>query len=86
MSYEPQFKYERLQKDLGFLLTDLPRLFKGLYGEEISKAAVYAWFARESMSVERLIQLLTIVRIETGQKLDLWKYIEVKRPSNSRVA
>jgi hypothetical protein len=86
MSYQTRFNYERLQKDLGFLATDIPRLFKGVYGEEISKAAVYAWFARESMSVERLIQLLTIVRIETDKKLDIWKYIEVTRPANSKVA
>jgi len=86
MSYDARFNYERLQKDLGFLLTDLPRLFKGLYGEDISKAAVYAWFARESMSVERLVQLLTIVRIETDKKLDIWRYIEATRPANSKVA
>lgn len=85
MSYSARFNYERLQKDLGFLTTDLPRLFKGLYGEEISKGAVYAWFARESMSVERLVQLLSIVRIETDEKLDIWKYIEVTRPA-SKVA
>jgi hypothetical protein len=86
MPYGTHFNYERLQRDLGFLPTDLPRLFKGLYGEDISKAAVYAWFARESMSVERLIQLLAIVRIETGKKLDVWKYIDVTRPANSKVA
>lgn len=81
MSYETRFNYERLQQDLGFLATDIPRLFKGLYGDEISKAGVYAWFHRESMSVERLVQLLTIVRIETGKKLDIWRYIEAKRPA-----
>ena len=86
MSYETSFNYEKLQKDLGFLPTDIPALFKGLFGEEISKAAVYAWFARESMTVERLVQLLTIVRIETGRKLDVWKYIEAKRPAKSRAA
>jgi len=86
MSYKAQFNYERLEKDLGFLKTDIPRLFKGLYGEEVSKAAAYAWFARESLSVERLIQLLTIVRIESGKKLDIWAYIDAKRPANSRAA
>jgi len=86
MPYTTRFNFERLQKDLGFLPTDIPRLFKGIYGEEISKSTVYAWFARESMSVERLIQLLTIVRIETDQKLDLWKYIEVTRPAGSKAA
>ena len=86
MAYETGFNYDKLQKDLGFLATDVPRLFKGLFDEDISKAAVYAWFKRESMTVERLVQLLTIVRIETGKKLDIWKYIEAKRPANSRVA
>ena len=85
MSYQTTFNYKKLEKDLGFLATDVPHLFKGLFGEEISKAAVYAWFARESMTVERLVQLLTIVRIETGKKLDVWKYIEATRPA-SRVA
>jgi hypothetical protein len=86
MPYTTRFAYDRLQRDLGFLATDIPRLFKGLYGEEISKGAVYAWFARESMSVERLIQLLTIVRVETDKKLDIWKYIEVTRPAGSKAA
>jgi hypothetical protein len=86
MSYEARFNFERLEKDLGFLKTDIPRLFKGLYGEDVSKATAYAWFKRESLSVERLVQLLAIVRIETGQKLDIWKYIDAKRPANSRAA
>jgi hypothetical protein len=86
MAYEARLNYQRLEKDLGFLKTDIPHLFKGLYGEEVSKAAAYAWFARESLSVERLVQLLTIVRIETGKKLDIWKYIDAKRPANSRAA
>lgn len=81
MAYKTNFNYERLQRDLGFLATDIPHLFRGLYGEDVSKAAVYAWFRRESMSVERLTQLLTIVRIETGKKLDIWKYIEATRPA-----
>jgi len=81
VAYKTNFNYERLQRDLGFLATDIPHLFRGLYGEDVSKAAVYAWFRRESMSVERLTQLLTIVRIETGKKLDIWKYIEATRPA-----
>lgn len=79
MSYQVQFRYEALQKDLGFLASDLPPLLQGLFGERITKAGVYAWFARESMTVERLIQLLAIVRIETDRKLDVWKYIKVTR-------
>lgn len=86
MSYEVSFNFERLEKDLGFLKTDIPHLFKGLYGEEVSKAAAYAWFKRESLSVERLVQLLTIVRIQSGKKLDVWRYIDAKRPANSRAA
>ena len=87
MAYATRFNYKRLEKDLGFLITDVPGLLEGLFGESISKAAVYAWFQRESMSVERLVQLLTIVRIETGKKLDIWRYIEATRgESRSRVA
>jgi hypothetical protein len=79
MTYQVQFDYEALQKDLGFLPADLPPLLKGLFGEKITKAGVYAWFARESMTVERLTQLLAIVRIETDRKLDVWRYIKVTR-------
>lgn len=84
MAYDIRFNYEKLQQDLGFLPTDVPRLFEGVFGEKISKAAVYQWFARERMTVERLIQLLTIVRIETDRKLDIWKYVEVTRPASAR--
>jgi hypothetical protein len=86
VSYETSFNYEKLQRDLGFLASDIPRLFKGIYGEEISKATAYAWFHRESMSVARLVQLLAIVRIETGKKLDIWKYIVATRPAGSKAA
>jgi hypothetical protein len=57
----------------------LAPLLESLFGEKISKAGVYAWFARERMTVERLIQLLAIVRIETDRKLNIWKYIRVAR-------
>lgn len=90
MSYQVQFDYEALQRDLGFLASDLPPLLKGLFGEQISKAGVYAWFARESMTVERLTQILAIVRLETDRKLDVWKYIKVTkaggRPATKRAA
>lgn len=86
MSYQARVNYARLQRDLGFLASDLPRLFKSVYGEEISKTAAYAWFTSGKMRVDRLAQLLTIVRIETGKKLDIWKYIDASRPTNSRGA
>ena len=86
MSYTVQFDYEALQRDLGFLPADLPQLLEGLFGEKITKAGVYAWFARERMTVERLIQLLAIVRIETDRKLNIWKYIRVTRAPLRRAA
>jgi hypothetical protein len=90
MSYQVQFDYEALQKDLGFLASDIPPLLKGLFGEKITKAGVYAWFAKERMSVERLTQILAIVRLETDRKLDVWKYIKVtregSRPATKRAA
>jgi len=79
MSYEVRFNYEKLQADLGFLPSDLPQLLKGLFGEDITKAGVYAWFARERMTVERLIQILAVVRLEREKKLNIWRYIEVTR-------
>jgi hypothetical protein len=84
MSYQARLNFDRLQRDLGFLASDLPRLFKAVYGEDISKTAAYAWFSSKKMRVDRLVQLLTIVRIETGKKLDIWRYIEASRPTNSR--
>ena len=80
MPYNVEFDYQALQKDLGFLPGDLAPLLERLFGEKISKAGVYAWFSRERMTVERLIQLLAIVRIETDRKLNIWKYIHVARP------
>jgi len=86
MSYSVQFDYELLQRDLGFLPADLPQLLEGLFEKKITKAGVYAWFAKERMSVERLTQLLAIVRIETGRKLNVWKYIKVTRTGHRRAA
>lgn len=83
MSYRARVNYVRLQRDLGFLASDLPRLFREVYGEDISKTAAYAWFTSGKMRVDRLAQLLTIVRIETGKKLDIWNYIEATRPSKA---
>jgi hypothetical protein len=83
MTYQVQFDYEGLQRDLGFLASDIPPLLKSLFGEKITKAGVYAWFAKERMSVERLIQVLAIVRLETDEKLDVWKYIRVSKGGRS---
>lgn len=79
MTYQVQFDYEALLKDLGFLASDIPPLLKRLFGERITKAGVYAWFARERMTVERLTQILAIIRLETDRKLDVWKYIKVTK-------
>ena len=50
MPYNVEFDYQALQKDLGFLPGDLAPLLESLFGEKISKAGVYAWFARERMT------------------------------------
>ena len=87
MTYVVRFNYKRFQRDLGYLVADLPALLKKIYGEDISKAAVYAWFARGKMPVDRLCQLLTIARIETQDKIDVWQYIENSdRSSRKRAA
>jgi hypothetical protein len=83
MAYNVRFDFDQLQKDLGFDSNELPRLIEALFGEKVSKSGVYAWFHRERMSVERLIQILTIVRSETGVKLDVWRYIEATRPARA---
>lgn len=74
---EVRFDYKRFQQEIGFKIPELVDLFYQVYGEKLSRAAVYYWFSRGSIPVERLIQLLTIVRIETGRKLDIWRYIDV---------
>jgi len=86
MAYNVQFDYEALQRDLGILPGDLPQHLQGLFGEKITKAGVYAWFSRERMTVERLVQLLAVVRIETDRKLNVWKYIRVSRAPARRAA
>jgi hypothetical protein len=79
--YSVRINYKRLQDDLQIPLGHIPELFKKLFGETISKPAVYAWFLRKSMPMERLAQLLTVVRLESGRRLDLWTYIEVPKPN-----
>ena len=86
MAYNVIFDYDALQKDLGILPADLPQHLSGLLGEKITKAGVYAWFARERMTVERLVQLLAVVRMETDRKLNIWKYIRVVRAPGRRAA
>jgi hypothetical protein len=77
LAFLGSIQHEKLQRELGFLATDIPLLLRGILGEEINKAAVYAWPAWQGMTVERLVQLLTIVRIKTGAKLDVWEFLDV---------
>lgn len=73
-----EFDYLRLREDLGLPLTSLPELFKKHFNITLSRATTYAWFQRGAMPVERLIQLLSIVRIETKRRLDIWRYLHCR--------
>lgn len=74
---EVRFDYRRFQQEIAFTIPQLVDLFDQVYGERLSRAAIYYWFSRGSIPVERLIQILTVVRLETGRKLDIWRYIDV---------
>jgi hypothetical protein len=77
------FNYRRLQKDVeraGFKATDLRLLFKEYCGADIALCSIYAWFQRGCIPLGRLTELLTIVRVTTGKRLDLWRYIDVPQP------
>lgn len=83
--YNIRFDYRRLREDLGLPMATLPALFKKHFNLRLSRATTYAWFQRGAMPVERLTQLLSIVRVETGQCLDIWRYIKPSE-KNSRAA
>ena len=82
---QPTVNYRRLREELGFPVAHLPELFEKTFGEQIHKQTAYAWFNRGFLTAERLAQILTIVRLESGRRLDLWQFIEVPRdPANRR--
>lgn len=83
--YNIRFDYRRLREDLGLPVSTLPALFKKHFNLKVSRGTVYAWFHRAAMPVERLTQLLSIVRIETDRRLDIWRYVEVN-PKNKKAA
>jgi len=75
-----QFDYRRFQQEIGYTTQQLVHLFYKNYGERLTRQAIYYWFSRGSIPTERLIQLLTLVRVESGRRLDIWRYIDVPRP------
>lgn len=74
------FDYHRFQQEIGYKVPELVDLFYKLYGERLTRAGIYAWFSRGSIPLDRLIQILTVVRVESGRKLDIWRYIDVPLP------
>jgi hypothetical protein len=82
--YEATVNYRKLREELGFPVAHLPELFEKTFGEPINKQTCYAWFSRGCLSAERLAQILTIVRLESGRRLDLWQFIEVPRNPEAR--
>ena len=72
-----KFDYRKLQEDLGFSPADLPELYERLFGVKVGRATAYAWFERGGMTLERFIQLLSLVRWTDDRKIDVWKYVEV---------
>jgi hypothetical protein len=86
MRCEVRIDYEALRKDIGFEPAEIPALFDKVFGIKLSRSAAYAWHARRSLTLERLAQLLTLVRIETDRRLDLWKYLTVVDTSSKKRA
>lgn len=75
--YVINFNYQRLREDIRIPLGQLPELFDALFGAKLTKQAVHGWFKSGSIPLERLLQILTLVRLESNRRLDIWRYIEV---------
>lgn len=75
--YEVRFNYDRLRNDIQIPLAHLPEFFNHLFGVKLTKQAVHGWFKSGSIPLERLLQILTLVRLESNRRLDIWRYIEV---------
>jgi hypothetical protein len=77
-TYDVRFNYRRLKADIQLEIPELPKLFKKHFGVKLTRSGMYAWFERGSMPLERLVQLLTIVMMESDKKvrLNIWDYIE----------
>ena len=75
--YEVRFNYSRLREDIGIPLSQLPEFFSALFGVKLTKQAIHGWFKTGSIPLERLLQVLTLVRLESNRRLDIWRYIEV---------
>jgi hypothetical protein len=75
--YEVRFNYERLRNDIGIPLGQLPDYFHQLFGAKLTKQAIHGWFKTEHIPIDRLLQLLTLVRLSSNKRLDIWRYIEV---------
>lgn len=78
--YVVRFDYRRLQKDIGLKVPEIQKQFRQHFGLEIARCSIYAWFQRGCIPLERLTQLITLVRLETDRKLDLWRYVIVQLP------
>jgi hypothetical protein len=78
MAYDIAFNFRRLKADIKLEVPELPDLFQKHFGIELTRNGIYAWFERGSMPLERLMQLLTIVMMESDKKvrLNVWDYIE----------
>jgi hypothetical protein len=90
MAHDIRFNYRRLKADIKLEVPELPGLFKKHFNVKLTKSGIYAWFERGSMPVERLVQLLTIVMMESDKKvrLNIWDYIEAteKGPAKNKQA
>ena len=75
--YEVRFNYDRLRADIQIPLAHLPEFFNQLFGVKLTKQAIHGWFKTGSIPLERLLQILTLVRLESNRRLDIWRYIEV---------
>ena len=76
--YEVRFNFQRLREDIRIPLGQLPEFFNALFGAKLTKQAVHYWFKTGSIPLERLLQILTLVRLESNRRLDIWRYIELE--------
>ena len=79
-TYVVTFRYDQLKHDVGIPLEEWPALYAKYFGVKLVRSAIYHWFARRSMPLERLMQIMHIVRMERAERFDFWRYIDAPDP------
>lgn len=77
-----KFNIAKLKQDLadnGISLYQLAKLFQKHCPGVADAPTIYAWFARNKLPLERLLQIVAIARVETDRKFKIDDYCEYFR-------